>query len=308
MYNEILKKRYIKEKSESVMIPPNYLECQFNKTKKYEEELNKDLHDFTACQIIEYYKILNISSLDSLVVMNSHFSLYTQWCLQEDVVADQQNHFLELDMETLKECLNKEMFQRKIVSRKQVLSWCDQLPNPKDQLVILGLFEGMKGKDFCDFVHLKPSNVIDDKFLSLSSNRTIMVSDRLIRYIKDSIIETIYYSSSGLQVKKMPLINKGYVIKDYPNTKEDTTDYRKGRTIYNGIARSLNYVGVLDFMSANSICESGKLHMIKQRASELDMTPKEYIYSEHIKEVEYQYNCNIVKSIFWLKYEDYLSN
>lgn len=305
MYNQELKMRYIKEKKDNSTLPSNYLECQFNKIGKYEEELNKDVHDFTVYEIVEYYKILNVASLEVLAVLNSHLSLYTQWCLQENLVKDNQNHYLEVGLEQLKKCLNKVLIEKKIVSREQVIEWCNQLPNPKDQVVLLGLFEGLKGKDFVDFVNLRPEDVGKNK-LKLVDGREVAASKQLISYIKESIAEDKYYSVSGNQTKTMPLVDRGYVLKNYPNVQEGTSSFAKGRIIYNGIARSLKYVGVLSYMSANSIYESGKIWMIKQRAAELNMSAKDYVYSDYIKEVEYQFGCKIVKSVFWLKYEDHL--
>ena len=75
---------------------------------------------------------------------------------------------------------------------------------------------------------------------------------------------------------------------------------------YNSITRILNYFDVLDFMTANSVAESGKLQMIKDRAKELGMACKDYIYSSFISEAEEKYNCKIVRSIYWLKYTNYL--
>ena len=305
MYNKELKERYIKEKSIISTLPNNYLNCQFNKVGKYEKELNKDVHDFTVYEIVEYYKILNVSSLEILAVLNSHLSLYTQWCLEQSIVVDNQNHFLEIDLERMRSCLNKVLIEKKIVSREQIIEWTSSLPNPKDQFVILGLFEGLKGKDFCDLVNLRPED-INGNILTLIDGREIEVSDELIKYAEDSMFESTYYSSSGSQIKTMPLVDKGYVIKDYPNTKEGTSAFAKGRIIYNGIARSLKYIGVLSFTSANSIYESGKIWMIKNRAKELGVSTKDYVYSNHIKEVEHQFGCKIVKSVFWLKYEDHL--
>lgn len=116
----------------------------------------------------------------------------------------------------------------------------------------------------------------------------------------------MYYSISEKQEKVMPLIDNGYVIKSYPNTKEGTSDFIKGRIIYNSITRSLNYVGAIGIMSANSIYELGKLYMIKREFKKHNMTMKDYIYSDLIKNVEYQYNCSIPKSTFCIKYKDYL--
>lgn len=304
-YNSELKIQYIEEKSKEVIISNNYLECQFNKTCKFEEELNKDLSNFTVYEIVEYYKMLNISSFDTLFVMNSQFSMYTQWCLQKSLVKDNQNHFLEMTLEHLKDCLNKALVNMKIVSRDTILNWVDQLPNPKDQFVLLGLFEGLKGKDFCELSKLRPED-IKGNIATLCTEREIELSDRLLKIISDCVVEDKYYSISGNGTKVMPLVDKGFIIKDYPNARGDVSDFQLGRKIYNSITRILNYFDVLNFMTANSIAESGKLHMIKEKAKEYGMSCRYYIYSNHITEVEKKYNSKIVRSIYWLKYEDYL--
>ena len=304
-YNSELKIQYIKEKSNEVIVPNNYLECQFNKTSKMEEKLNKDLSNFTVYEIVEYYKMLNISSFDTLFVMNSQFSMYTQWCLQKSLVKDNQNHFLEMTLEHLKDCLNKALVNMKIVTKETVLNWVDQLPNPKDQFVLLGLFEGLKGKDFCELSKLRPEDIKGNTAI-LYTGRDIELSNRLLKIISDCVVEDKYYSITGNGTKVMPLVDKGFVIKDYPNARGDVSDFQLGRKIYNSITRILNYFDVLNFMTANSIAESGKLHMIKERAKELGMSCKDYIYSNYIEEVEKKFNNKIVRSIFWLKYEDYL--
>ncbi|WP_346961360.1 hypothetical protein [Clostridium sp.] len=305
MYNEDLKERYIKEINNEVILPNNYLRCQFNKVSNMEFELKKDICNFTAYEIIEYYKILNVSSFDSLIVMNSQFSKYTQWCLQENLVKDNQNHFLELTLEQIKNCVNKALFNKKIVSLDTILSWCEQLPNPKDQFIMLALFEGLKGKDFCDISRLKPED-IKGHTANLYTGRSVELSSKLLNIIDDCMNENTYYSITGEGIKTMPLIFNGYIVKDYPNVKADVSEFQIGRKIYNSITRSLNYVGMLKYMSANSIFESGKLYMINKRAKELNMSAEEYIYSDYINEVEKKYNCKIVKSTFCLKYKEYL--
>lgn len=305
LFNEQIKLQYIEERNKEVILPDKYLERQFKKISDMENELNKDLSNFTFYEIIEYYKLQNVSSLDSLTVMNSQFSLYTQWCLQKNLVKDNQNHFLEINIDIMKGCINKALFDRRIISREVILNWLEQLPNPKDQFVLLGLFEGIKGKDFCELLKIKPSD-IQGNTISLCTQRKVKVSDKLISIINDCITEEIYYSISGSGAKTMPLIDRGYIIKDYPNAKTDVSDFSAGRKIYNSIIRILNYFDVLSFMTANSIAESGKIHMIKERSKELEISPKEYIYSNYIKEVEEQYNYKIVRSTFILKYNDYL--
>lgn len=305
IYNEEMKQRYIKEKNKSSIISAYYLECQFDKVSSMEKEYGKDVSNFTVYEIIEYYKMLNLSSLDSIVVMNSHFSMYTQWCLQENSVVDNQNHFLEMTMDMLKGCLNKMLVDMKIISRDIILDWVSQLPNPRDQFILLGLFEGLKGKGFCELARLKPEDIIGNT-AHLYTGRTIQISNELISIARNCVEEDKYYSISGRGIKTMPLICRGYIIKDYPNAREDVSDFQLGRKIYNSITRVLDYFDMKRIMSANTITESGKIYMIKERAKILRKTSKNYIYSDYIKEVEEKYDFRMIRSTFWLKYEEYL--
>lgn len=307
MFNQNIKERYIEEKYFTTTLPKGYLECQFNKLEKYETEYDKDVCCFTTREIRTFYKLLNVSSLEILACLNSQLSLYTQWCLQNNFVIDNQNHFLEFNLNLLNRCINPVKFNKKIVSREDVIRWCEQIPNPKDQVVLLGLFEGMKGKDFCDFVKLKPGD-IKGNTVHLASGRDIYVSDQLLEYMQDSINETKYYSCTkeGIGDVVLDLIDRGYVLKYYPNTRDDTSDFQKGRVVYNGISRSLKYLGVFNIVKANSIYESGKIHMIKERSKELGMTPEDYIYSDHIKEVEERFDCKILRKSYMLKYKGFL--
>lgn len=306
MYNEERKRRFISERNAEVILPNDYLECQFNKISNVEETLSKDLCNFTFYEITEYYKLLNLTSTVSLSVMNSQFSLYTQWCLQQNLVNDGQNHFLEMRNEDYNNCINKALLNLKIISRDTLLEWVSQLTNPKDQFILLGLFEGIRGKDFCELAKLRKEDVVGN-VATLCTGRKLQLSDKLVGIIDDCISETKYYSISGKEKKVMPLIDNGYIIKDYPNTKEDVSDYQRGRQVYNGIKRILQYFDMFPIMSASSIVESGKIDMIKRRSFELNMTCKDYIYSVNIKEVESKYDCGvIIKKTYYKKYEDYL--
>lgn len=306
MFNEELKRQFIDERNKEVVLPQNYLKCQFNKVSEMEKDLNKDVSNFTVYEIIEYYKLLNTSSLESLVTLNSQFSIYTQWCLQNNLVSDNQNHFLEITIEMVKGCISKVLLEMKIISKDKILDWVDQLPNPKDQFILLGLFEGIKGKDFCELSKLRPAD-INGNIATLCTGRKIELSKKLLEIIDACLSTDLYYSISGKGDKIMPLVNNGYIIKDYPNAKDNVSDFQMGRKIYNAITRILDYFGMLEFMSANSIFESGKLNMIKERANELNITSKEYLYSDHIKEIESKYNLKMIRSTFWAKYEDYLT-
>lgn len=303
-YNEEQKKRYIREKENSLAISSNYIDVQFRKSSECEYEFNKDLSNWTVYEIIEYYKILNMTSFESLICLNSILSQYTQFCLENSLVKDNQNHYLECTKEILVGCINKAILDKKVVSRETVLKWIDELPNPKDQFILLSLFEYGKSKDFKDIVNAKPEHIESNK-LKLS-DRTVQISNKLEDIINNCILEDTYYSITGKGTKTMPLIDYGYIVKSYPNQNISLSDFQKGRNIYISCQRIFGYLGVGEWMSPNSIAESGKLYMIRERARELNMTPIEYVYSEYIKEVENQFGCSITRSVYVKKYSKYL--
>ena len=306
-YNEELKKRYIDEKEKSLVITSNYIDVQFRKASEMEYELDKDVSSWTTYEIIEYYKILNVTSFESLICLNSIFSQYTQFCLENSLVRDNQNHYLECTREILSGCINKSILDKKIVTRDTVLKWVDELPNPKDQFILLSLFEYGKSKDFKDIVNAKQTDLDKTENTLKLEDRQVKVSDKLIDIIYNCQMEDTYYSISGKGVKKMPLVDHGFVVKSYPNQNMDLSDFQKGRNIYIACQRIFDYLGVGQWMSPNAIAESGKLHMIKERAKELNITPMQYIYSENIKEIEVQYGCSITRSVYGKKYMEYLT-
>ena len=193
----------------------------------------------------------------------------------------------------------------KVIPKSTILNWVNQLQNPRDQFILLGLFEGIKGNDYCELAKLRPEDV-NGNTLKLCTGRTFKASDKLISIIEECIEEKIYYSLSGEGKKTMPLIDRGYVVKDYPNTKDDVSDYQRGRQLYNSIQRIMSFIGVYPKVNSKQIVESGKLDMIKIRADELGINCTEYLYSKNIKEVEEKYDCTIKQKSYIIKYKNYL--
>ena len=306
-YNKELKERYLEEKETTLSIPANYIDVQFRKVSETEYELNKDVSNWTTYEIIEYYKLLNVTSLESLLCLNSIFSQYTQFCLENNLVRDNQNHFLECTKEILVGCLNKAILDKKMIERDTILKWIDELPNPKDQFVLLSLFEFGKSKDFKDIVYASISDLNEEDYILKLTDRNVHISEKLISIINDCDKEDTYYSISGKGTKIMPLVNYGYIVKSYPNQNMDLSEFQKGRNIYIACQRIFDYLGVGQWMSPNAIVEAGKLYMIKERARELKLTPMQYLYSDYIKEIENQFGCKIVRSVYGKKYNQYLA-
>ena len=255
MYNESIKKRYIQEKENSTSTPNNYLERLFDKVKCFEEKYNKDVCCFTAYEIVDFYKTINISSLESLIVLNNHLSLYVQWCLQQNLVPDCQNHFDEINNDILVECINITSLKKAIITRETLNIWLSGSNNPSDAFTMLCLFEGIKGNDFCEILNLKMSDFSGNK-VKLCTGREMIVSDKLIELAKITDATMEYHAVSKTNLRVYPLEEKGYIIKDYTNCKDDISDYQRGRRIYKKILRNFELLGVSEYMKPNSLVES----------------------------------------------------
>ena len=304
LFNEELKKRYIFEKEQNTIISNGYLKRFFERVTKLEIELDKDVCNFTFYEIIEMYKIWNEYSLNMLQIYNSQLSLYTQWCFQQNLVIDSQNHFLEIKKEHLASCINTVVRDSKIMNRKQIVDLANKLVNPSDGFIILALYEGICGKGCCEFTDLKMSDFHVDEdgkiFVNLNTGRKIQVSNDLYNLALESNEEKLYYSVSGEKV--VSFMPEDLIVKDYPNsTVRDNIRQR----IASRIRRNMKEEG-LTHINSNAIKESGKIDFIKRRSQEIGIDPKTFII-KHANEIEKQFASVIYsRTAFYDSYQKYL--
>ena len=305
MYNQKLKERYRKEKESYTTVSAYYFSSLFKRTEPFEEELDKDASNFTTYEIINMYKTLAIMSLDTIATMNSNLSMYTQWCIQENLVNDYQNHYLEITRDMMASFVNKLAMDKKVVSREQVLDWCQQLPNPSDSFCLLGLFEGIRGGGYLEIALAKIEDFHDNIFTAYNG-REIKVSSTLIEYAKQSNETIEYQSISRNMEKEVNLIENGRIIKDYPNVRRTESLPVLRRRTQSRLARIFNYMGILEYMNGNDIRMSGVIEMINSRCKELKISGKDYIYGIGIEEIKNQYDFKVASSVFMDKFGEYL--
>lgn len=305
MYNQELKERYRTEKESYTTVSTYYFSSLFKKTEPFEEQLNKDLSNFTTHEIINMYKTLAIMSLDTIVTMNSNLSMYTQWCIQENLVNDYQNHFLEIDRDMMATFVNKLAMDKKVVSRQQILDWCQQLPNPSDSFCLLGLFEGIRGGGYLELALAKIEDFNDNVFTAYNG-REIKVSSTLIEYAEQSNETLDYQSITNTMTREVTLIENGRIIKDYPNVQRSESLVVLRRRTQSRLARIFDYMGILDYMNGNDIRMSGVVEMVNTRSKELGISGKDYIYGIGIEEIKKQYDYKIVPSVYIDKFGEYL--
>ena len=303
MYNAELKQRFIEERTAEVIVSNGYFKLWFNKTASFEEVYDKDLSNFTYYEIVDMYKNFNVNSVGVLQVLNSHLSAYTQWCLQQNLVVDSQNHFLEVKLDAFKECINSVIAKKKVVSREQVLDWAMQLRNPSDSFIFLAIFEGIRGKLYDELAFLKISDFHDGK-VKLSSGREIEVSNELYNLALEANSTLEYYSVVGDTITQLQ--NDDLIIKNYMNVLHADDLERASQRILKRINRNVKYLGLESFLNGTALYESGKIDYIKRRSKQLGISCHEYLSTKK-SEVEARYACTIPReNVYYNKYKEYL--
>lgn len=305
MFNQELKDRFINEKKESIIVNPYFYPNLFKKTEPFEEELNKDISNFTFYEIENIYKTLSVTSIERLNVIHSALKMYTDWCISEGLVPDFQNHFLEITQKNRYDYINVIKQDKMIVPKSTIIEWCQQIPNSTDAFRLIALFEGLHGKDFRDITALTIDDIDEEHKQVKLATRTIDVSSTFIAYAKAANEEERYTALTGMMQRSVPFIMSNLIIKHTPMVRNTSSVQERQRFLTQSI-RIYRYLGVDQWMTNTSVINSGVIDFINRRAKEENITGKEFVYTIGIKEIKHQFDKTIIRSIFCDRYAEYL--
>lgn len=299
-YNLPLKQEYVDEMSYRNTHLGIFLNCQFAKSESYEEKLGKDLCAFTVAEIIEYYKTLCLTSYETLAVLNSQFKIYTNWCMNRGMVPDNQNHYYEIINETIISCINTGLAYERIVTRNELLKILEGAYNSSDVFLALALFEGICGKEMCEFNALNMKAFSKDLTVKLNTGRILKISGKLYDTAEESANEYTYYTMSirgGIREFKFREYDDSILKCMYNATMDGDVRQR----LYNKLMRMKKNLGA-ECLTTASLTESGRIEMIRNLSKKESISFKEALIKH--KEVEDIYGKVYSYSTFMLKYGD----
>lgn len=310
LYNSEIKQRYIEKKESETILYEGSLQNLFDKTMEFEEKLGKDVSCFTYYDIEEMYKTWNSTSFNTLQVQHSNLAVYTDWCINNSLVTDFQNHFREFNMGKLMDCLNLVVVNNRVFNREQVLQWCNKvyLKNPSDAFILLAMFEGIRGEEYRDIANLKISDFNKNELTVCLpySKKTIKVSQTLYDYAKES--DEIFIYNSLLGSAEIPLLDDGLIIKNKYNSKVGANIKNRNRRVEKRVGLISEYLELDNLITPKSLLESGVVYYINEKCKDTGLTAYEYI-KRNGAEIENQFNYKIVRTNrrFCERFKEYLA-
>ena len=276
MYNHIRKQQYLDEKSSEHVVAQNIIDV-FETTEQYEIKLNRDICEWNTVEILAFYRKLATPYVQTLIVIHSALSQYTEWCLDNGLVRDNQNHFKEIPTSTVISCADINALSERIFTREELLSELKELPNDSDKFIILGLFEGIPIRDGV-MARITLGDLSGNELI-LRNDAGIRIATRtlskeLISIMENAAAEQIYTSMASKQRIYPYDLNEKTVIKTILSRKNALrcTDASLAQRMRNCF-RWLGYEGI----TIKLLMESGRIQFIKDLCRENNITVKEAI-------------------------------
>lgn len=294
MYNAERKHQFLRERKSEVELSPN-TEIWFESMEYFEKEYDRDVCEWTSTEIIRYMKYMSTPRIQTLVIFKGSMSIYTDWCITNRLVTDNQNHFAELTTETLCECIDFTKLRSLILTREELLENIRTLNNYSDQFIFLGLFEGINAQNL---INVGVSD-LEGNELHLHDGKTIAISNDLRHIILMAAEETTWISTKTRQ-REYDYIPSDRIIRiiDRKNPQTNMMLLLGGR--FRG---ALAFMGLPSEISRKDIMESGRLDYIQSIMKEKNMSLHDVIFNGDIRnDVEARYgkiqNCGVYVNIY----------
>lgn len=280
MYNEERKLQFLKERKSEVELSPN-TEIWFESMEYFEKEYDRDICEWTSTEIIRYMKYMSTPRIQTLVIFKGSMSIYTDWCITNRLVTDNQNHFAELTTETLCECIDFEKLRSLILTREELLENIRTLNNYSDQFIFLGLFEGISAQNL---INVGVSDLNGNE-LHLYDGKTITISNDL-RHIILMAAEETTWTSTKIRQREYDYIPSDKIIR--------SIDVKRPQTnmmllIGGRLRGGLNFMNLPSEISRKDIMESGRLDYIRRIMQEKNLSLDDVLHSDIRNMIETRY-------------------
>lgn len=256
------------------------------KVESYENELNRNCYDFNVFEIKDYYCTLNSRSIQYLININNALQNYTLWAIQNNLVDDQINHYNEITIEILGQCINTLKASLKYVSREELIqNMEDNLLNARDKFICLAFFEGLVKVTTGNIMYITMDCFdIEHKLVKLYDGRVLTVSQELINYAKQAANcwECLYYDKD---------VSGSFLESDDKNVIVKTTHRQKdlSQRYITKLLSTFEMATGESFYTVKALKKSGLKDMIMRLYQDGDYSSYYDCLCKNIKDIIYRY-------------------
>jgi hypothetical protein len=185
------------------------------KVDSYEFQTNKSVYDLTLEERDDLiYTQFKNKSIDVVRSNISYISRYINYCIGINLVRHRENRFALLMTDEMDKFVDLQAMQTKYLSKEERLLAQEKLVNPSDKLILQLIPLGIRGRteegNTCEeLINLRVVDVEESsvsKELNVINNdgegRTILIDNRTIELLKETINTKIYVLNNGKDVSR----------------------------------------------------------------------------------------------------------
>lgn len=176
-----------------------------------ENKLGKDLYDFSLNEIGQLLYILKASKLSTVMYSGNVIQNYIRWAIEQDLRRDNIN---PLDGVSSGEFYKQfvDTSNPILFHHDEIMGWVGELINHQEKLTVLGIYEGIYGRQYSELLTLKMDRVrevssdplnyevelINETADGTKESRVIPISDKLYTIMRIANNEEFNFKNNGL--------------------------------------------------------------------------------------------------------------
>lgn len=292
LYNRPNKELFLKEYLEDDLTRTSY--CVYlNLVGKHELMIEKDLADWSADDILNFFANQMTTSHSSLRAQFSISKQYCNFCVGRGINTTGTNKFATLSFKKdVLPMLNMKHYENKFLTEEQVWAMENESINAQDTVCLIPLFYGIRGSRVSELQKLLDSD-IDSVYNTIrltdddGSVRVIEISPRLVTLFRDASNQSVYNrrGKEGFGGRNSAMLHESdFVIRP---TTINGDEFCSAQTINTRCKKLLTDCGHSE-LSVNDVYTSGKLSRLKKIKDETGE-----ITVEDLKKIQFDFNDNV---------------
>lgn len=274
-YNEAIKNRYLDSlENDGTRHVVSYI---FVASKTTEELLEKDLYNFTDKEIGLILQNMSATTINTAKANMFNIKSYIDWCIKHGYRDNNINPLLGKNDEwvarfidkTKKIHWSKEEFYDEIVNK---------LENYQDKCLVILLFNGVKGEKFTELRELKFKDInwnTGEIYIESRDKKIKLFDKDDLKIIEKAYDQKIYYTPNEEDLyRENEMIDSEYILKNIVSKRISEPKEISIAVLYSRLSHIKEQFD-LEYLTPNSIVQSGQLYMAYELWSEYGKLDKE---------------------------------